>query len=330
MDMSKVEPWAMRHHGIVVASIMRRPGEDDPRRLPMPSVRSFQRAMKSGALVEIHPGVARLRGAPETREQRIAAAALAVPGSLASHRSSAHLWGVERPDDDPVDLLAERSRSSVSLVGVELHRPRDRDDLARSIRSGIPCTNPIRMLLDLGAVDPAGVPRALEHVVVSGRATPRVLRELVVRHSTRGRQGVVALREALADWSLGEKPADSVLEPAMMRLLEQHGLPPAEFHPRIGRYEPDFRIIGTPLLLECDGWESHAKSRETWQCDRERDADLLAMGHPTIRFTWHHITRRAAYTAEQIRRNLATWAPELWAAWTSSGGSGRGIGRLST
>jgi len=62
---------------------------------------SWYRAIAAGQLEQLHPGVARLRGTTPTPEQRIIAAVLAVgTGSLASHRSAAHLWGINRPDDD--------------------------------------------------------------------------------------------------------------------------------------------------------------------------------------------------------------------------------------
>jgi hypothetical protein len=75
-----------------------------------------------------------------------------------------------------------------------------------------------------------------------------------------GRRGVVALRDAIADWSIDQKPADSVLETVMARLIARAGLPPVEFHPIIEGHEVDFRVIGTPVILECDGWKYHGST----------------------------------------------------------------------
>ena len=68
---------------------------------------SWYRAIRSGQLEQLHSGVARLHGTPDTAEQRIMAAILAVGRpALASHRSATHLWGVERPRGEPVDVIA--------------------------------------------------------------------------------------------------------------------------------------------------------------------------------------------------------------------------------
>jgi very-short-patch-repair endonuclease len=312
MDLSSIERWASAHHGLItLAHLDERDGEGTRRRPELPSRSAYYRALKSGQLDEVHPGVARLRGAPTTREQLIAAAVLAIPGSMASHRSSAHLWGVERPADEVVDVIGPRIHIARHLEGVIVHRPSDRLDLTPSTRSAIRTTNPLRMLCDLAAVDPGSIARAVETVMVEGYATPTVLRELVARHGRRGRQGIVALRDAVRQWPLGDKPADSVLEPAMARLLAANGLPSATFHERILGYEVDFRIDGTPIVLECDGWEYHVKSREQWMRDCDRDAALLAGGYATVRFTWEHLTRRAAWTARRIRSVLQRWAPTV-------------------
>ena len=97
----------------------------------------------------------------------------------------------------------------------------------------------------------------------------------------------------------------------MASLLRRHRLPSATFHPVIGGVEVDFLIDGSSIVMECDGWEWHAKRPERARRDRERDAHLLALGHPTIRFTWGCIVDRPVETANRIRAVVARWAPEL-------------------
>ena len=120
-----------------------------------------------------------------------------------------------------------------------------------------------------------------------------------------------ALRDALDDWVLDGKPVDSLLEPAMRLLLQRHGLPPAEFHPIIAGYEVDFRIIDSPIILECDGWSTHGLDRAQFEKDRTRDAELTALGHVVLRFTYRALIRRPDKEAERIRRNVSRWAPHL-------------------
>ncbi len=187
--MGGVEPLALQdyaneHHGLVTRAAAERRGM---------STSAWYRAVESGVLTPLHPGVARLVGAAVTREQRIAAAVLAAgPGAMASHRSAAHLWSIPRPDDDPVDVILTERRREATLRGVIVHRPRDRKDLSPVLRQNIRTSNVLRLLCDLGAVDPRSVPAAVGHVVTTGMASPVALRTAVDVHARRGRHGVPA------------------------------------------------------------------------------------------------------------------------------------------
>lgn len=80
MDRLDLPAYAEAHHGLVT----RRAVEDSGI-----SRAGWYRAVADRRYEALHPGVARLRGTARTREQSIAAAVLAVPRSLASHRSAA-------------------------------------------------------------------------------------------------------------------------------------------------------------------------------------------------------------------------------------------------
>ena len=270
---------------------------------------SWYRAIASGHIEQLFPGVARLPGTARTREQRIAAAVLATgPSSLASHRSAAHLWGIPRPADDPVDVIvAGARRRFVGFDDVVIHRPRDLQRLTPQRRANIACTNVLRAVLDLGAVDPTAVPDAVGHVIANRLATLQAFESVVIQHSEHGRTGIVALREAVAAWSIDRKPTDSLLEQAMRRLIDRFRLPPVEFHAVICGYEVDFRVLGTPVILECDGWTYHGLERTNFERDRRRDAELLAAGWIVLRFTYRAITTRPAETAERIAATIAQW-----------------------
>lgn len=113
---------------------------------------AWYRAIDSGLLVPLHPNVAALPGAPGTLAQRALAASWSVgDGALASHRTSAALWGIERPDDDPVEVILPSRARCVVIPGVVVHRPRDLFDLRPVLRDRVPTTIPVRMLLDLAA-----------------------------------------------------------------------------------------------------------------------------------------------------------------------------------
>jgi very-short-patch-repair endonuclease len=50
-------------------------------------------------------------------------------------------------------------------------------------------------------------------------------------------------------------------------------------------------MLGDRLVIELDGWEFH-KSREDFERDRRRDAQLAALGYRVLRFSYRQVTRR--------------------------------------
>jgi very-short-patch-repair endonuclease len=297
MRMGDLDRWARAHHGVISmeASGLTRS--------------SWYRAIRSGQLDQLHPGVARLHGTADTAEQRIAAAVLAVGmPALASHRSAARLWGIERPTGDPVDVIVAGRRRLPALRGVVIHRPKDLERLSPpQRRSNIVCTNILRTLLDLGAVDRAAVPDAVGHAIAHHHITLPTLESVVIQHSAHGRAGIVALRNAVDAWAIDSKPTDSLLETAMQRLIDRCRLPPVEFHPIVCGHQVDFRVIGTPVILECDGWAYHGLQRKTFESDRARDADLIGAGWIVVRFTYRAITVHPKPTADRIAAAVARW-----------------------
>ena len=272
----------------------------------------WYRALRRGDIEYVHPGVARLIGSPRTREQRIAAAVLAAgTGAMASHRSAAYLFGVPRPENDPVDLIVVDRRRRPVIAGAIVHRPRDLKDLSPVLRANIPTCTILRWCCDLGAVDEPSVNPAVGHVVAGGLASPRALRTAIDVHARRGRHGVPAFRAALDDWVLDGKPVDSILEPMMMRVLKRFGLPPAQFHAIVAGYEVDFHFPGTPVVLECDGWESHGRNRNQFEFDRVRNSVVTAAGFVVVHFTYRQLARQPEKVAKRIRSNLDRWAPGL-------------------
>ena len=289
----KLHALAARQHGLVT--------RDQAADLGV-GRRSWYGRLRAGTLLPVGPCVAALPGAPASPEQRILAAVLAAgPGAIASHRSSADLWGVEGLADAPVDLTFTDRNRSLSLPGVCFHSPTDVGDLRPVVRAGIPATNPLRMLVDLGQVAPAAVLPALQHVLFTGLASRSAVHALLERHGRRGRHGVGALRQAMTTWAIGDRPPDSLLELRMASILREHRLPPAEFQCHVLGYEVDFAIRQHRLILECDGWDAHGRDRRQFERDREKDAVLAAAGWLVLRFTWLRITRQPRWVASTIR-----------------------------
>ncbi len=266
---------------------------------------AWYRACDAGLLVPMAPAVTALVGAPPTPEQRILAAIVAQhhPAS-ASHRSAAYLWGVDVQGTDPVDITASNRVCRLVLPWVRTHNPRDLDDLRPVRRRGIPTTNPLRVLLDLGQVAPDSLLPALEHFVVEGLVTTAAVRGALVRHARKGRHGITALRTAFDAWAIDGVLPDSELERRMSALLRAHDLPPAAFHPRILGHEVDFAYLEEKVILECDGWANHGLDRRQFERDRARDQTLIAAGWVILRFTCAQITRRPTWVGQSIRRVL--------------------------
>lgn len=306
MRLTDLDQLARRQHGVVA------------RHQTTLSDSAWRRAINAGTLVPVHRRVARLVGTADTDEQRILAAVLAAgPGAMASHRSAAHLHGVPGASAGQVDIVIphrtvnddgnRRGRRVNALAGVNVHRPRDLDRTTPHRIDSIPCTNLLRTLLDLGAVAPHLVHGAVGHALTNDLATLDAIETVLLDHARQGRHGVTALRSAVDDWAVDAKPADSVLEPAMRRLVERFDLPPVEFHARIGGREVDFHVVGTPIVIECDGWRYHGRDRDQFERDRLHDAEFAAHGFIVMRFTYRRITMRPGEVADQIRRTIDRW-----------------------
>ncbi len=303
MKLHQLDAFAQRHHGLINAAAAQAMGI---------SRSAWYRAIASEQFEPLYPNVVRLWGSASTLPQNALAAVWAAgEGALTSHRTSAWLWGVERPSDDPIDVIL-RSRLRHSLPArVVIHRPRDLLDLRPIFRFQVPTTNPIRMLLDLGAVDPDAVEQAMIAVLSSRVASPAAIRATLFRHAKRGRRGITPLRSALETWLDEELPPDSALEAAMASVVTAYRLPEMQFHAIVIGYEVDFLVVGTNIVIECDGWVSHGLDRDQFEFDRIRNTEIVAAGYTIVHITWRRLKNNPGDVAERVRSVIQRWAPHL-------------------
>ena len=121
MDLRALEQFALAHHGLVHRLEAERLGV---------SRSAWYRALDRGRIEPLGRNVARMLGSPPTREQRTLAAVWSVgDDAVASHRTAAFLWGVDRPMDDPIDVIVPARSRHVTIAGVVVHRPRDLAEL---------------------------------------------------------------------------------------------------------------------------------------------------------------------------------------------------------
>lgn len=300
MRLDQLDSFARRHHGLITRSAAEQLGVDRS---------AWHRAIAGHQLEQLYPNVARLWGTAPTLSQRALAAVWAAPaGTMASHRTSAALWGIERPQRDPIDVMMPDRTRYTRIRGVVVHRPRDLVDMRPIVRDRVPTTNPLRMLVDLGAVDAPAVAAAMIAVMTTKVASPTAIRAALARHARSGRHGVTALRTALEEWIDDELPPDSELEARMAKLIRRFSLPPMQFHEMVEGYEVDFHVVGTKVILECDGWGTHGLDRDQFEFDRIRNTDLVAAGYVVVHFTWKQLKEHPGAVAERIRRVYERWA----------------------
>jgi len=270
---------------------------------------TIQRWMDCGRLEAVHRGVHRLAGAPLTWDQRLWAAVMAAGGdAVVSHRSAARLWGIH--DDETIEVTVDRARA-LHLREVVVHRATDLVDAHVSRRRGLPTANPLRTLVDLGAVlRPTLVEDALDRALERRLVTVHGVEATIEALARRGRRGVGVLRTIVDERALGRSRPDSLLEPRMARLLRAHTLPPFVFQHEVrhdGRFvaRVDFADADLRIALEVDGFESHATPRAL-QSDLCRQNALVALGWTVLRFTWSDVVRRPEMVAATIRRVLGS------------------------
>ncbi|MDQ6782659.1 MAG: type IV toxin-antitoxin system AbiEi family antitoxin domain-containing protein [Actinomycetota bacterium] len=192
------------------------------------------RAATTGAWERVHPGVYHLRGSPLTAQASLLAACLAT-GGRASHESAAWQWGLlAHPPPQPTVSVAATARGR--KTGVVVHRIRDLTPQKAPTWQGIPCTDPVRTVMDLAGVVPRGsLDAAVDLGLALRRFTVDDLATELDRRSRRGRAGAGLLRAALLRRGHLGAPHPSVLESRLLRLLACGGIRPGASRSRCSR-----------------------------------------------------------------------------------------------
>ena len=258
-------------------------------------------------------------GSPPTTHQHLLAACLAAgPHAMASHRSAAWLWEmVEAPPRAPELTVPSSDQHGRRVAGITVHRTTQR---ARTVlRRGIPATNSVRTLVDLGAVVGAGaLTVAVDRALAARLVTVAGLVAELSRIGRRGRPGVAPLRQVLTDRGLVGAPHPSVLESQTLRLFRVWQLPvPVEQAAGAdGEYRLDFAYADVRMAVEVDGYVWHF-SPEQQRRDHARRNRLQAEGWRILVYTWRDVVNEPARVASEIA--------SLYAALTASRPGGRGV-----
>ncbi len=71
----------------------------------------------------------------------------------------------------------------------------------------------------------------------------------------------------------------------------------------VAGHEVDALFPDEKVIVELDSWKFHS-DRDSFESDRDRDADTLAAGHVTVRITWRRLKRRGAREADRLEKIL--------------------------
>jgi hypothetical protein len=271
---------------------------------------NLQHFVASGYLEPIRRGVFVVAGAPRTYEQAVLAALLAAgEQSWASHRTAARLHGLRVPSPVAIDVLT-LPNVRVRLEGVAHHRNEvlPLRDLTRV--GPVPVTSVAKTLVDCAPWLPgkrltATIDDARRRKLVTYEEVALVHAELDKGPRT-GRHLVVPLRPVVAD---RHDAGGSELELDVREVLRKAGLPlPVQQHPVFvaGRWRfLDHAYPPEKVFLEFDGFAEHGLIRETFDDDRERNAELALLGWLGIPCTSN---TRPSDLVRRVRRALESRA----------------------
>jgi len=156
-------------------------------------------------------------------------------------------------------------------------------------------TRPARTLLDLAAVEPELVERALDDALVRGLTTLGSVVRMLDRAGGHGRAGTAVMRELVAARSAGQSPTDSPLEDRLVGILRRHGLPEPVRQHEVGfadgtRARIDLAYPEVRVGIEADGRIWHS-GRVDFSRDRRRANRLAAVGWTLLRYGWADVER---------------------------------------
>jgi very-short-patch-repair endonuclease len=253
--------------------------------------------------------VVRLTSVPETSEQRLVIALLlGGPASIASHQSAAWLWDLAAPPGRHAITVPRAVDGQID--GVDVHRLKDIPDQI-SFRRKIPCTNPLRTLVDLaGVVSADGLDDAVDRALAGKLVTLAGIEAEMARLSRRGRNGIGAMRAALKRRGMVGAPNPSVLESRVLRLLAQGGITPVRVEVKIGddgRYRVDTELV-EGVLMEVDGHRHHS-TPEQKAYDEQRRNELRLKGYLLLVYDWLAVTRDGRRVLAECHQAIASRRP---------------------
>jgi hypothetical protein len=254
--------------------------------------------VKIGRLYRVYRGVYAVGRPPRTPLERASAAVLACgPGAALSHGSAMVLWGYWRRWEQPLEVVVPGDRR---VPGIRVHRSKTLRWRDLRTQDGIRVTSPARTMFDISPrLDDAGLKRNVNKALGSLWLNESDLVEVVTRlHHLPPARRIAPLV------GLPGTPTRSPWEDEFPDFCAAHGLPTPVMGAVICGYIVDAVFPSEKVIVELDSWEFH-KTRIAFETDRERDAETLAAGYPTVRMTWERIHNAPGREAARLRTILA-------------------------
>lgn len=267
--------------------------------------RTIRRWVADGTLELVQTRVYAVVGAPVTWDRAIRAACLgAGTFAAAGFRSAAvllRLEGIRSMRPELVCHAGQRVQGGPAVV----HRSRDLNADDITVVRGIPCTNAVRTLLDLGAVVRGRVlETALDDALRRRLCTLAELERRFREVARPGRVGCGRLRPLLEE-RLGASLAPSTgFEHRMLALIRWAGLPEPMRQYRIelpggGHAFADLCWPAIGLIVECDDLATHFAAQRL-RADDTRQNELVRLGWTVLRFTWVDVVQQPHRTTEVL------------------------------
>ncbi|MGI9119347.1 MAG: DUF559 domain-containing protein [Acidimicrobiales bacterium] len=292
---------AEQQHGLVARRQLLRLGA---------SREAVQCRLRSPGWVALTPQVLRLAGSQGTFAQRCMAGVLdAGAGAVASHLSSAVLWGLPgfRPDEVHVNR-ARTATSRVSRLAV-VHESRYFPPHHCTVADSVPVTTVSRTVFDLtGSVHPLRAERALDNALSRNLVDLRALRAVAIELLEHGLAGSALMRQLLDDRGAGYIPPASGLEARFFAVLVAAGIEPPDRQVDLGgaawEGRVDYYYRRHRLVIEVDS-DRHHTSKLDAEADARRDAALEAAGFQVLRITEGQLKDRPWEVVALVRAALA-------------------------
>jgi very-short-patch-repair endonuclease len=262
--------------------------------------KAITRRVRDGRLHREYPGVYAV-GRPATTPLEKASAAVLACGSTAalSHSSALTHWGVWKRWDQPFEVAVLHGNPRPK--GITPHRSRSLKRYDTTVHYGIRVTKLARAVLDIAPrLTEDQLPRTVDNALHTPWMTHGHLVDQLLRNPRH--PGAKRVRAYL---TTGHGPSRSDWERAYPAFCRRYDLPEARLSRRVGRHTVDAIYEDEGLIVELDSWEFHS-SKAAFEEDRDRDADNLALGLPTVRLTWERMFNEPDREAARLHAILAT------------------------